>query len=168
MCLGKRLVEGRVNHPGQPLSGWPDHAAPLSKQEFRNPRRREPVQAGFFPSVICLRLYGLAPKHALSKSLYRKVGLSLFTAEGPERKPRKPAFLQKAIRRAFPARSLLFQIEVRTPCARLPEWEHHREEKQKDTVQKRAGILRRWTWDLRAAPPSRALEHPFRFHKHTF
>ena len=69
MCLGKRLVEGRVNHPGQPLSGWPDHAAPLTKQEFRNPRRREPVQAGFFPSVICLRLYGLAPKHALSKSL---------------------------------------------------------------------------------------------------
>lgn len=50
---GKAAGGGRVNHPGQPLSGWPDHSAPLSKQELRNPRRREPVQAGFFPSVIC-------------------------------------------------------------------------------------------------------------------
>ena len=42
-CAWESSWCGGVNHPGQPLSGWPDHAAPLSKQEFHNPHRREPV-----------------------------------------------------------------------------------------------------------------------------
>lgn len=42
-CAWESSWCGGVNHPGQPLLGWPDHEAPLSKQEFHNPHRREPV-----------------------------------------------------------------------------------------------------------------------------
>lgn len=74
-----------VNPGGQPLSCWPDHAPPSSKRGFHNPRRQETVQASF-SSVICLHLYCHVPNHALSKSLQRKLELSLFIGEAPERK----------------------------------------------------------------------------------